>query len=150
MNAVLKMPTTLSHPPLAIPGMVSVKKAVKLSSKKLLMSLQKKKKGALKDVANMPRTLTQPLLNISGMVTVKKAVNDASKKLLMSLQKKKKRGIEGRCKYAKDTDPTALEYLRDGDREEGRERCFKEAPLGFEIRPYPMQLLANVSRGWSP
>ena len=74
---------TLRQPLVNISGMVSVKKAVNDASKKLLMSLQKKKKGALKDVANMPRTLTQPPLNISGMVSVKKAVKSPSKRVFV-------------------------------------------------------------------
>ena len=63
--------------------MVSVKNFVKDTAKKLLMSLQKKKSGWLKDAAKTPMTLTQPLLNISGMVTVKKAVKSPSKRVFV-------------------------------------------------------------------
>ena len=63
-----------------------MKKAVKLFSKKLLMSLQKKKSGWLKDAAKTPMTLTQPLLNTLGIVSAKNAVKLSSKKLLIKRQ----------------------------------------------------------------
>ena len=62
----LKPPNTESQPPLNIAGMVFVKNAVKDTAKKLLMSLQKKKSGWLKDAAKTPMTLTQPLLISQG------------------------------------------------------------------------------------